>query len=248
MSAETDGSSQAGPSGLPLLGFPPAPPAWDSLILGAPNEAAIRLAARPEAWATQALCITGPAACGLSYLASAWAARFDGTYLTADAFRALKRGALDALAGGAMALDDADLAVVRRDDSLLSLMNMAGSMGGRLLLVSHRGLSGWRTVSADLRSRLNALPVSEIGPPDEALLRARLQAAAGRCFMKLSPETINYLVLRLELSYQACEQTIAQLSEAVSQTGKSPGLALARKVLEQQGYGDDGDEQDTGAG
>lgn len=247
MTAGTDGSSQTVASGLPLLGFPLPPASWDKLILGAPNEAAIRLAARPDAWATQALCITGPAACGLSHLASAWAARFEGTSLTADAFRALKRGALDALAGGAMAIDDADLAVARRDDQLLSLINMAGSMGGRLLLVSHRGPAGWRTVSADLRSRLNALPVCEIGPPDEALLRARLQAAAGRRFMKLSPETINYLVLRLELSYQACETTIAQLSEAVSRTGKSPGLALARMVLEGQGDTND-DDQDNGAG
>lgn len=240
------GGSEAGPPQSPLLGFPQPRPSWGGLIRGAPNEAAISLASRTEAWATQALCITGPALCGLTYLAEAWADRFAGTYLTARAFRQLKRGALDALAGGALAIDDADTAMARRDDELLSLLNMAGSLGGRVLLVSHRAPAGWRTASADLRSRLNALPVAEIGPPDEAMLRARLQAAAGRHFMKLSPETINYLAVRLELSYEAGERAIERLSEAVSQTGKAPGLALARGVLDGADGPDDDDREDAG--
>ncbi|MFN7056599.1 chromosomal replication initiator DnaA [Hyphomonas sp.] len=247
MSAAAGGSPPGQPA-PPLLGFPPAAPDWDRLIRGAPNEAAFALAARPADWATPALCITGPARCGLSYLGEAWAARFGGTYLPAATFRALKREALDALSGMPVALDDADLAVVRRDDQLLSLLNMAASRGGRLLLLSHRSPAGWRTQSADLRSRLNALTIAEIAPPDEALLKARLQAAASARFMKLSRETINYLAVRLELSYQAGEETIGRLSEAVSRTGKSPGLALARQVLEGTEGPDEDEASEAGGG
>jgi hypothetical protein len=238
------GGSQDGP-GQPLLSFPAPDAHWAGLIAGAPNEAAIGLASRPEAWATHALCVTGPARCGLSYLAQAWAGRFGGQYLTAQEFSGLKLGALDALAGSNVALDDADLIAAKRDEPLLLFYNMVAAKGGRLLLVAHTGPATWRTGIADLRSRLNSLPVVEIGQPDEAHVRARLRAAAARRFMKLSPETINYLVPRIDLSYEAIETLMDRLSGAVSMAGKAPGLALARLVLEGL---DEDREEDEGAG
>lgn len=229
----------------PLLGFPAARASWDELVVGAANEAAIRLAGRPEAWATHALCVTGPAKCGLSWLAAAWAERFAGRYLSAAEFAGLKHGALDGLAEMPVAIDDADQLAGRRDDIFLSFLNIAGMRGGRVLLAAHRPPGQWRSESADLRSRLNAMPVTEIGPPDEAHYRARLAAAARQRFMKLSPETINYLVPRLELSYEAVEHFMDRLSGAVSEAGRAPGLMLARSVLEE--LDEDGEEND-GAG
>ena len=238
------GGSQDGPA-QPLLSFPAPEAHWGGLISGGPNEAAIGLASRPEAWATHALCVTGPIQCGLSYLAKAWAGRFGGQYLTAQDFSGVKLGALDALAGPHVALDDADLIAAKRDEPLLLFYNMMAAKGGRLLLVAHTGPAAWRTSIADLRSRLNSMPVVEIGQPDEAHVRARLRAAAARRFMKLSPETINYLVPRIDLSYEAIETLMDRLSGAVSMAGKAPGLALARLVLEGL---DEDREEDEGAG
>lgn len=243
MTSETNGS-QDGPS-QPLLSFPAPPADWEGLVCGGPNEAAIGLASRPGAWATHALCVTGPAKCGLTYLAQAWATRFGGQYLAAAEFGGLKLGALDAMAGGHVALDDTDLIVAKRDELLLSFYNMAAAKGGRLLLLAHAGPAMWRTNIADLRSRLNSMPVVEINQPDEAHVQARLRAAAARRFMKLSPETINYLVPRIDLSYEAIETLMDRLSGAVSIAGKAPGLALARSVLE--GLDEDREEEE-GAG
>lgn len=241
--------SPEGPA-QPLLGFPAAEPAWDGLVIGAPNEAAISLAGRPDAWATHALCVTGPRFAGLSYLGAAWAARSGGQYLTAARFMAVKHSALDALAGGPVALDDADLVAAKKDDLLLSLYNMVGVQGGRLLLLAHAAPSGWQAGSADLRSRLNAMPVVEITRPDEAHLGARLQAAAAARFMKLSRETVSYLVPRLELSYEAVEAVMDRLSGAVSRSGRQPGVMLVRSVLEgldEDGNEDEGADGNTGA-
>lgn len=215
-------------------------------MTGEPNATAITLAGRPEAWATHALCITGPAACGLSYLGQAWAQQFDGHWFDADAFCAQKLNDLDTLAGGHVALDDADIIAARKDELLLNFFNLVASRGGRLLLLAHSGPSGWRTGIADLRSRLNALPATEIDPPDENHVRARLRAAAAQRFMKLSPETINYLVPRIDLSYEAIETLMDKLSGAVSMAGKAPGLALARSVLE--GLDEDGEDYDGAGG
>lgn len=228
-----------------MFGFPAPAPQWDELLAGPHNAAALRMAGMPEGWATPVLCVTGEAKCGLSYLAVAWAAKFGGEALTAAQLGKAGRRGLDALAGRHVAVDDADLAAAKHDETLLSLINLMGTGGGRLLLLAHRPPSQWRTSSADLKSRLNALPAGEIGPPDDAVVRARLELAAARRYLRLSPETLNYLVPRLELAYEAVENFMDHLSDAVSEHDRAPSLPLARRVLEQMGE-TGGDEADEG--
>lgn len=234
--AEPDRSPQQ-----PMFGFPAPMVRWDGLLAGPHNAGALRIAGNPEDWATPVLCITGPAKSGLTFLAAAWAVRFNGECLTAAQLARAGRRGLDALAGRHVAVDDGDLAAGRQDEALLSLINLVAAGGGRLLLTAHRPPSQWRTASPDLKSRLNALPVGEIGPPDDTVVRARLAIAAERRFLRLSPETLNYLVPRLELAYDAVENFMDRLSDAVSDHDRAPSLPLARRVLEQmsEAAGDD---------
>lgn len=232
------------PPHQPLFGFPAPAAQWDDLLTGPHNAAALRIAAQPEGWATPVLCITGASKCGLSFLAAAWAGKFGGEYVTAAQLGRAGRRGLGDLAGRHVAVDDADLAASKYDETLLSLINMM-SAGGRLLLTSHKAPPQWRTASADLKSRLNAMPVGEIGPPDDEVVRGRLQIAAERRFLRLSPETLNYLVPRLELAYEAVEKFMDHLSEAVSDHDRAPSLPLARLVLERMSEAG-GDEADEG--
>ena len=225
----------------PMFGFPAPAAHWDGLIEGPHNAAALRLAGRPEDWATPVLCIIGPAKCGLTYLAQAWAVRF-GAELIEGPLLAKTVKSPAALAGAHVVIDDADLSLGRNEDVLVSLVNLIGTGGGRLLLTAHRAPSQWRVTSPDLRSRLKALPVGEIGMPDEDGLRARLVLAAERRFLRLSQETLNYLVPRLELAYDAVESFMDRLSASVSDADRAPSLPLARSVLERMGR-PDGDEE-----
>jgi len=225
----------------PLFGFPAPAARWDGLLQGPHNAAALRIASVPSGWATPVLCITGPAACGLTFLSEAWAARFEGEWLAGGQLGRAGRRGLDALAGRHVAVDDADIAAQMHDEALLSLMNLVASGGGRLLLTGHRAPSQWRTGSADLRSRLNALPSGEIGPPDEETLRSRLEIAAERRYLRLGPETLTYLVPRLELAYEAVETFMDRLSSAVSDHDRAPSLPLARRVLEEMAGPEDED-------
>lgn len=236
------GAEQEGAAQQPMFGFPAPAAAWDDLLSGAHSAAALRIAGKPEGWATPVLCITGPDKCGLSFLAEAWANRFGGVVLTAAELARAGRRGLDELAGHHVAFDDADIAAGRHEEALLSLINLVAAGGGRLLLTAHRPPSQWRTGSADLKSRLNALPVGEIGQPDDAVIRARLEIAAARRFLRLAPETLNYLVPRLELAYEAVENFMDRLSDAVSDHDRAPSLPLARRVLEEMGEAVDEDE------
>jgi len=217
----------------PMLGFPAPPARWGDLLHGGHNAGVLRIVSQPAGWAIPALCVTGPAACGLSFLAEAWAGRFDGEVLSPGALGRTSRRQIDALAQRLVAVDDADIAAREHAEALLSLINGVVAGGGRLLLTAHRPAPYWPTGSADLKSRLRALPAGEIGGPDEDILRARLKIAAERRYLRLGPEMLTYLVPRLELAYEAVENFMDRLSGLVSDHDRVPGLVLVRRVLEE---------------
>ncbi len=227
------------------LDLPSAPLSWETLVRGAENEAALILAERPALWALPALCVTGPARCGLTTLASLVAKRHGGQCFAALELVNLTNADLALTSQSFASIDDADRVADRAPEALLSLLNLSAARGGYLLLTAHRPPSRWPTRSADLRSRLNAMPVVEIYPPGEALAHKWLAAIAAQQYMRLSPETLNYLVPRLDLHYEAAEQMIRHLSEAVTASGRAPGISLARRVLE--GIEDAGDDSFPGA-
>jgi len=72
-------------------------------------------------------------------------------------------------------------------------------------------------------------------------LRERLVLGAERRYLRLSPETLNYLVPRLELAYEATENFMDRLSNAVSQHDRAPSLPLARQVLNEMTGSDEDD-------
>ena len=58
----------------------------------------------------------------------------------------------------------------------------------------------------DLRSRVRALPIAQIAPPDEALLRAVLVKLFSDRQLTVEPEVIGYLVVRMERSMAAARR------------------------------------------
>ena len=157
------------------LGFPAKEPTLDALLVTEANESALAVLGAPQSWPFPVICLLGPPRCGLSVLARAWCQEFEGSYHVAKEFSRLKSRGLAALASGFVAVDDADR--VKKSENLLTLINSATAEGGHVLLTSKHHPSQWQTQSADLKSRLMALPVIEIGEPDEKMLKARLESA-----------------------------------------------------------------------
>ncbi|MEZ5954547.1 MAG: DnaA/Hda family protein [Hyphomonas sp.] len=213
--------------------FPEAHPGFERLVVTQSNRPAISIVRQADKWPMPVLCLVGPLRSGRTAILSAWCSENDGKYVQAKDMTRLKPAQVTALASGKVALDDAEDA--GDGEALLSLLNQLGAQGGRLLLASSRSPSQWLTSSADLKSRLNSMPIAEIQPPDEAMLQGRLQAAAGRHFMKLEDDVIAYLSPRLDLSYEAIEAFVEKLSHGVTSTGRAPSVPLAKEVLEAMG-------------
>lgn len=225
------------------LQFPEAQRAFGDLTITAVNEAAFHVARTPDLWPKPVICVVGPAGCGLTALAQAWAREFSAELFDSKRFSRLKRQAIAALASGYIAIDDAEK--IGSPENLLTLLNSVPEAGGKLLLTSHQAPSQWRTTSPDLKSRLNSMAMIEIGAPDELTVKARLAEEAEKYFLKLDADLVKYLVPRLELSYEAVETFVERLNDAVTLTGRAPSVPMAKDILDSIGAVDPDSPPDT---
>jgi chromosomal replication initiation ATPase DnaA len=78
---------------------------------------------------------------------------------------------------------------------------------------------------------LRAVPVVEIGAPDDALLGAVLIKHFSDRQLRVAPDLIVYLLARIDRSFAAAEKISAQLDGAALSNRGPVTIPLARKVL-----------------
>lgn len=206
------------------LPFEPAT-VWtrDAFVLSDANRSAVLALDDWAALSRGALALVGPAGSGKSHLAQAWADA-NGASLAIPG----KTLPLDATAP--VLVEDADL--LGDDEALFHLLNQAQAGRAVLLTARERPLA-WPAHIPDLRSRLNALTVAEIDPPDDAQLRAVLEALFKARHIKPDEDLYPYLLARMERSVSAARILAARMDEASSARGRAINKALARELLEE---------------
>ena len=224
------------------LRFPEDMPVFADMCISKANEIAIAAIRTPDRWPASALCLIGPTGSGRTATACAWAHETDAAYLTGRALDALSPVQIEATLCRNVVIDDADQS--EDEDNLLFALKRAEVMDTRLLLSSLTAPALWQAANADLRSRLSAMPITELLPPDEVLLKARLSAACRRRYIRLPDAVASYLARRMEHSYDAIERLAGRLDLAIEQTGRKPSIRLAGMILEDDwpGQSDTGDE------
>ncbi len=174
-------------------------------------------------WPGCALALVGPAGSGKTHLAMAWAAR-SGAHLIES--RPVDIGRLPR---GPLVLEDADRCA--DETALFHLINRAQA-GESLLLTARRAPRTWETTLPDLRSRLNAIPAPDLGPPDDAVLQGVLIKLFKERNIRPEPEVLPYLLRRMERSIPAAMLLVDRLDRASDALGRGVTRALAREVLE----------------
>lgn len=213
------------------LPFPENVRGFEDLAITEANRSAFETIRRWKLWQTSALCLIGPVQCGLGIAAIQWAREAEARLLSVKEFDAISVQDIEALSAGNCIIDLADQ--VQNEKALLTLLNRVQARDKRLLMTARSPPGTWAFTSPDLRSRLEAMPIAEIYSPDEDMMVARLQASSKRHYIRLSTATINYLAIRLPRSYEAIEDYVHRLDQAIDQTGRSPSIHLARSVLEE---------------
>jgi len=178
-------------------------------------------------WPSRVLVLYGPAGSGKTHLAHLWCERA-GAALTGGA----AIGGAAPSDAAAIAIDDAEQAP---EEPLLHFYNSALERGASLLLTLPAPPASLLLALPDLASRLRALPVVGIAPPDDALLGAVLVKQFADRQIRFAPGVIAYLVARIERSFAAAASVAARLDDAALSAARPITVKLAREVLAEPG-------------
>lgn len=200
-------------------------------FLAAPsNRDALALIDAWPAWPAPIVALTGPEGSGKSHLASIFAARSGAAILAADVLAA--EAVPRALATGALVLEDVGDGALD-EAALFHLMNLAGEQRATVLLTARRAPAALAAglATADLASRLRAVPAVEIGAPDDALLAAvAFKLFADR---QLIPEEglVPFMLARMERSLAALRDLVAALDREALARKRPLNKSLASELL-----------------
>lgn len=195
------------------------------------NATALAAVEAPEDWPGGRLLIVGPKGAGKTHLVHVWAAMGHGTQLIAAADLAVA-DIPGLAAGGAVAVEDAEGAQGVAETALFHLHNLLDQTGGRLLITAQAPPRDWGLALPDLQSRMEAMPLVRLDPPDDALLAAVLAKLFADRQMAVPGAVIAYLLPRMERSFAAAAAIVARLDAAALARKASITLRLAAEVLD----------------
>jgi len=202
--------------------------AREDFLAGPPNAAGLALIERWPDWPSPAMALVGPEGAGKSHLAAIWAEASGARVLSARLI-----GETDlpgALATGALVVGD--LSPEAFDErALFHLLNLAREQSAFLLLTSRAPPAGFTLAIRDLASRLRALPVVTLAPPDDALLRALIVKLAADRQLALDEALVTFLVNRIERSYAAARAALTRMDEEAMRLHRPVTRALAADLF-----------------
>ncbi|MBY8827871.1 HdaA/DnaA family protein [Hephaestia mangrovi] len=183
----------------------PADPRDDEFLVSDSNARAVHGIEHWGAWPVMTALLVGPRKSGRSLLARIFAGKSGGTII-----------------------DDAER---QSEAAIFHAWNRAQAERHPLLIVADAAPPEWTIKLPDLRSRLTATPVLELGPPDDVLMRALFERQFIKRGLDARPDLIDWLLTRVERSHIAVMRTVDVLDQEVLERRKRLSIPLARATL-----------------
>ncbi len=200
----------------------------DNFLEGPANEAALALIEAWPEWPGRTMWLAGPDGAGKSHLAAIWADASGARIIAAHALDAAN--VPGALATGALVVED-----LRAGDfderALFHLLNLAREEAAFVLITARELPTAFEVALKDLRSRLRALPVVSVLPPDDQLFRALIVKLCADRQLSVDETVVGYLANRIERSYAAARDTVARLDREALRLGRPITRAFAAEIL-----------------
>jgi chromosomal replication initiation ATPase DnaA len=181
----------------------------EDFLLSDSNRAAFDHLRRWALWPVMATIITGPRKSGRSLLGRIFVRKTDGRLF--------------------------DNAEDHDEESIFHAWNEAQARRKPLIIIADYSPPRWEIKLPDLRSRLAATPVAEIGQPDDALISQLIIKLLGDRGIAAPYELGDYLVPRIERSYVAVLSVIDILDRVTLSHHKRMTIPLAKRALDEAG-------------
>jgi chromosomal replication initiation ATPase DnaA len=198
-------------------------------LVSASNQAAAEMIDRWPRWSHYAVLLVAPARAGKTHLGNVWRLKSAAAALTAA-----RLGEADVAAAGSALLVEDLHAGIGSERALFHLLNLAREQSRTMLLTSRLAPGALPVELPDLRSRLRALPLIEIAPPDSALLRAVLVKHFADRQLVVEPHVVAHLALHMEQSMEAAAAIVAELDTAAMASHRRITRGLAGEILARQ--------------
>jgi chromosomal replication initiation ATPase DnaA len=202
--------------------------AREDFLAGPANQAALALIDRWPDWPANVMALVGPEGSGKTHLASIWAEAAGARVLSGK-----RLGGSDlpaALATGALVIEDLDRADLD-ERALFHLLNLAREERAYVLITARAQPAGFPVAIRDLASRLRAVPVVTLAPPDDVLLRALIVKLAADRQLSVDEPLVTYLATRIERSFTAARAAVARLDEEAMRRHRPVTRALASELF-----------------
>lgn len=213
-------------AGQLFLDFPKADPDSRALIDTGSYADAVTAIRRWRLWPGGQMALVGEAQSGRTRLLRMWAEDAGAAFVTGEALADAAIDEIARLSVSALAVDDADHPAAAM--GLFAALNLCRDRRAPVLLSGRTEPAGWFTTPPDVRSRLAAMPVAHIAPPDDETLAARLREESALRHLIIPEESVTYLARRMEPSWEA----VGRVADQIARTpGRAEGLRSARAVL-----------------
>lgn len=202
----------------------------EDLLVSDRLSAAIAIVDHWPDWPSPVVIIAGPVGSGKSHLASIWKERAGARVIhpVADSDAALMAAEVPVL------FEDADRQGFD-DTTLFHVINSVRQHGTGLLMTSRLWPMSWPVMLPDLRSRLKAATVVEIGEPDDELLTQVLIKLFADRQLFIDERLVGYIVQRMERSLEAAQTIVERIDRLALARSVRLTRSLAAEVLEELG-------------
>lgn len=200
----------------------------EDFLVSPANANAVAMIDRWPDWPSHALCLVGPQGSGKSHLGQVWKAQADAQDLDPAAI------GLDPTYGQdqpAYLIEDADQGM--DEEALLHLYNVCRDVSGYLLFTARTAPGRWPIRLPDLASRMKAMPVVHLAPPDERLLQAVLMKQFRDRQINAPLAVVLEISRRLERSFEAVACIVDRLDEHAMAARRPLNVRMARTILNQ---------------
>ncbi|HVZ06121.1 DnaA ATPase domain-containing protein [Hyphomicrobium sp.] len=204
----------------------------EDFLVSDSNAAAVALVDCWPDWPIGAAILVGPSGSGKTHLANVWQLRTNATLHNAAS---LTRENVPAIASaGAVIIED--IQTVGDQAALFHLLNLVREQRLQVLLTTDKAPGDLPISLPDLHSRLKALPLASIAPPDDALLRAVLVKLFADRQLSVEPHIIDYVLVRMERSMSAAERFVTEADRRALVLQHRVTRPIAAAALDALGY------------